>query len=369
MWTRRRGPPRPSPWWPAPRTAEIDAGIADVTAALGDRVFLDADRDGVQDPGETGVAGVSVTLFDDTGAIAGTAVTDTDGLYLFDGLSPGIYHVAFSPADGMDFTTRDAGEDSLDSDVDAAGVTGAIELGPNETDLSVDAGLVMLDPENCFLVPEIGLLGVNSEIQPSFVATSNNGVTSYDAASDVFSVLAIPTFGLTDSFQFLNLGVSPRLVVNFEVDEAGDLVGGVDGDDFLLFNDTDGDNRFDDGETILLSAEVEAFGHDGSAASTDLYDGLFRVTGGDVATEFSEIIAFSWSSEFSGFRRRVRRRFLGRGEGSVREHGDRVHRPSLRRRRRGGSRIGASAAALSTAAAVISGGPPPAQPNREGTRQ
>jgi hypothetical protein len=70
------------------------------TGALGDRVWSDADGDGVQDPGEAGIAGVGLTLLDATGAIVATTTTNSDGDYLFTGVPYGAdYTVQISPSD------------------------------------------------------------------------------------------------------------------------------------------------------------------------------------------------------------------------------------------------------------------------------
>ena len=58
-------------------------------AAIGDRVWEDSDHNGIQDAGEHGVGGVGVALHDSTGATIAHAVTDANGLYLFDRLPPG----------------------------------------------------------------------------------------------------------------------------------------------------------------------------------------------------------------------------------------------------------------------------------------
>ena len=50
---------------------------------LGDTVFLDMDGDGVQDPGEPGIAGVLLQLHDLRGVLLGSATTDADGHYSF----------------------------------------------------------------------------------------------------------------------------------------------------------------------------------------------------------------------------------------------------------------------------------------------
>ncbi len=61
--------------------------------AIGDRVWNDVDHDGIQDAGETGVAGVTVTLRDGSGTVVATATTDGDGNYGFGDLPPGTYTV------------------------------------------------------------------------------------------------------------------------------------------------------------------------------------------------------------------------------------------------------------------------------------
>ncbi|MEA2563804.1 MAG: hypothetical protein QOH06_5308 [Acidobacteriota bacterium] len=50
---------------------------------LGDTVFLDADGDGSQDPGEPGIAGVLLELYDSLGTLLASTTTDSDGHYSF----------------------------------------------------------------------------------------------------------------------------------------------------------------------------------------------------------------------------------------------------------------------------------------------
>ncbi len=67
------------------------------TSSISGLVFLDLNGDGVQDPGDTGIAGVVITLTGEN--FLGTSVdvsvmTDADGSYSFDGLAEGTYNVA-----------------------------------------------------------------------------------------------------------------------------------------------------------------------------------------------------------------------------------------------------------------------------------
>ncbi len=58
-----------------------DAGIF-AHASIGDRVFADANNDGVRQPGEGGVEGVTVRLYDNSGTVVATTITDANGNYL-----------------------------------------------------------------------------------------------------------------------------------------------------------------------------------------------------------------------------------------------------------------------------------------------
>jgi len=123
--------------------------------SVGNRVWYDDNIDGVQDPGETGVAGVTVNLLNADGTpvtdLAGNPVgpvtTDANGNYLFDNLPAGDYYVQFDlgtlPVDSI-VTAPDAGsDDGADSDADpATGETASTgDLAAGEEDLTLDMGI------------------------------------------------------------------------------------------------------------------------------------------------------------------------------------------------------------------------------------
>ncbi|MFT6407532.1 MAG: hypothetical protein ACJAQ6_000944, partial [Arenicella sp.] len=70
---------------PGTEVTDVDFGYIpnNNTGAIGDRVWLDADQDGIQDPGEAGIEGVSLNLLDAAGATIATTTTNTNGDYLF----------------------------------------------------------------------------------------------------------------------------------------------------------------------------------------------------------------------------------------------------------------------------------------------
>ncbi|HVR41417.1 MAG TPA: C25 family cysteine peptidase [Thermoanaerobaculia bacterium] len=83
-----------------------------LTRSIGDTVYNDLNGSGAQDAGEPGFAGVTVSLFRDTNGngqinagepLVGTVVTDTNGQYLFSGLTNGNYVVSVPTPGGYNY--------------------------------------------------------------------------------------------------------------------------------------------------------------------------------------------------------------------------------------------------------------------------
>ncbi|KJK45590.1 hypothetical protein UK23_25520 [Lentzea aerocolonigenes] len=128
----------------------LDAGIHPPANGVGDYVWIDADKNGLQDEGEKPVEGVTAVLKDAQGKELGTKKTSPDGKYYFtDGLPDGTYQVCFDiknmPAAVADYvvTKPNAGDDAKDSDVDpATGCTLTTTVGVGKRrDYTLDLGL------------------------------------------------------------------------------------------------------------------------------------------------------------------------------------------------------------------------------------
>ncbi|SMG30078.1 DUF5979 domain-containing protein [Agreia pratensis] len=143
---------------------------------IGNRVWFDADRDGIQDADEPAFDGVTVELVNAENEVIGTTTTKNGGEYYFSTTDPALEAAGFVPGSGnytvrfvkpttgnaftddetfgtvnwseVRFTTPNVGpDDSIDSDAlpnaDNSSATIGITLGgPGENDHTYDAGLV-----------------------------------------------------------------------------------------------------------------------------------------------------------------------------------------------------------------------------------
>jgi uncharacterized repeat protein (TIGR01451 family) len=125
---------------------ELDLALAlygQAGPAIGDRVWEDADRDGIQDPAEIGITGVTVNLYYDNDTLAATTTT-LAGQYYFTGLPAGNYYLQFISPEGYLFVAPDQGaDDALDSDASAITGRTAVFSYSGENDLTRDAGLYL----------------------------------------------------------------------------------------------------------------------------------------------------------------------------------------------------------------------------------
>ncbi|MEY4413094.1 MAG: hypothetical protein RIQ53_387, partial [Pseudomonadota bacterium] len=292
---------------PGATNSTVDGGFYKY-AQLGDRVWLDADRDGTQDAGEAGLANVTVNLLDANGAVVATTTTDASGNYHFTGLVPSTYSVQFVKPAGYDFTTADAGADSTDSDASATtGNTAAIVLRSGDNVTDIDAGLVTataptahigdrvfedLDGDGIQDAGEAGLGGVTVSLRNSsgiVVATTTtdaSGNYGFDVAAGTYSVQVTAPAGyvLTARDQggddTLDSDVSPTTgrSNSFSV-VAGQSKTDVDAGLYRLANlgdqvfvDTNGNGQQDAGETGIWGVTVQLLDASGNVVDERLTD-------------------------------------------------------------------------------------------------
>lgn len=110
---------------------------------IGNRVWLDVNRNHEQEDWERGVGGVCVNLYDEERNLLQQTTTDSNGYYAFN-VGAGRYFLAFARPNGMEFVQKDVGDEEKDSDVDpASGWSDALEVSASLPHL--DVGLILLE--------------------------------------------------------------------------------------------------------------------------------------------------------------------------------------------------------------------------------
>ncbi|MBK8829078.1 MAG: hypothetical protein IPO26_21050 [Saprospiraceae bacterium] len=125
----------------------VNAGYTGYSS-IGNFVWLDADKDGLQIASEIGINGIAVYLLGDTGAIIDSTNTsllpgtNRGGYYLFDHLPYGQYQVRFALKENLAYTIHDPASLTTNSDVvNPTGETSVFQLLPNTKNNDIDAGL------------------------------------------------------------------------------------------------------------------------------------------------------------------------------------------------------------------------------------
>ncbi|MCH9646901.1 MAG: carboxypeptidase regulatory-like domain-containing protein [Deltaproteobacteria bacterium] len=280
---------------------EANFGYLSTTgSAIGDRVWYDADGDGVQDSGEVGIGGVEITVSGPGGTF--TVTTNPDGSWLLTGLPPGEYTATVDPATlpvgtnptptNADLTytlTLDAVTDYylLDWGFDG-GNTGSIG----------DRVFLDLDGDGSQGSGEGGIEGVTvnllDDLGNIFATTTTDVDGNYDfqgvPAGD-YSVQVADTMGVLTG---LNLSSPPVGTINLAAGEDYDLAdfgyapsAGSGSIGSLLWLDSDGDGFHDSSESGLMGVTVELWlDVNGDGVITPGVDNLVQTTLSDTNGEY-----------------------------------------------------------------------------------
>jgi hypothetical protein len=188
----------PSSFGKASGLGEISSLCGNPPVEIGDRLWIDSNDDGIQEPGEPVVAGATVTL-ETAGAnptVLGTTTTNAQGYYTFSstttaGLTAGTNYVVAvnTPADfaaggvlaGYIPTTVGAGTDATDNSSGVAtstvGATAAVTAPTVGANLNVDFGFVKGALTLTKTASPTTVTGAGQTVTYSFLATNTGNLT------------------------------------------------------------------------------------------------------------------------------------------------------------------------------------------------
>ncbi|MGI9606029.1 MAG: SdrD B-like domain-containing protein, partial [Acidimicrobiales bacterium] len=225
----------------------IDAGFF-APPAIGNLVWDDLDGDGIQDPGEPGLDGITVNLLDPTGtSVLMTTTTSAGGSYGFTGLTPGSYRIGVVLPAGLVVTIQDAGVlDNIDSDIDVSGVSPVVTLVSNEVNNTIDGGLFTPASVSDFVWDDLNANGIQDPGEPGL-----DGITVNLLDATGTTTLATTTTASGGAYSFT--GLAPGDYTVQIVAPAGMIITTADaGGDDNIDSDIDGSGEV---SATLISGE------------------------------------------------------------------------------------------------------------------
>ncbi|MEM6630131.1 MAG: SdrD B-like domain-containing protein [Bacteroidota bacterium] len=131
------------------RDCDTDLGVAEIRTGCEEtgirgQVWQDLDKNGVQDAGDTGISGVSLTLLNENLFLIASATTDDSGFYNFTGLDSGTYFISIVAPEGYELTTFQQGNSGqVDSDFNPLTNRSNAVIYPDSAKNTYDAGLIL----------------------------------------------------------------------------------------------------------------------------------------------------------------------------------------------------------------------------------
>ena len=288
-----------------------------IPASIGDRVWNDLDGDGLQDPGEPGLAGVDLRLTEaGPDATHGTAddvfiraaTTAADGSYSFSNLGPGAYRVDVQDGSLAVGSVSTTGNDPLDLTLNAGGAITTADFGYWQPASVGDRIWNDLDGDGTQDGGEPGLAGVTLELlvpgSDGILGTPDDGVwgSAVSAADGSYGFASLPAGSYRVDIDqttapvgyALTTGNDPLDVTlvageNLTTADFGFWISSTIGD--RVWNDLDGDGVQDAGEPGLVGVLVDLAeaGVDGLFGTADDVPYPSQATGLDGVYTFSNL--------------------------------------------------------------------------------
>lgn len=112
---------------------------------IGDWVWNDANRNGIQDASEEGISGIELKLYNNDRILIATTTSDSLGRYAFDNVSSGTYYIQIGEHGEYQVTIPFYSNNELNSDIDLLFKrTGYFDVSEGDTIDHIDAGFYLL---------------------------------------------------------------------------------------------------------------------------------------------------------------------------------------------------------------------------------
>ncbi|MFA7290073.1 MAG: SdrD B-like domain-containing protein, partial [Melioribacteraceae bacterium] len=181
----------------------LTCAAVNVKASIGDFVWLDTNKDGIQGDTEYGFGAVIVNLYNCNDELISSTQTTLNGGYAFVDLNPGDYYVQFILPTGYLFSPANVGNDlTKNSDAEiSSGKTICTTLTAGENDITWDAGIYKEDCKSSigdFVWHDINVNGIQDSGEPGIK----------DVVVELYSGDNVIATSITDAngfYQFSNL--------------------------------------------------------------------------------------------------------------------------------------------------------------------
>ena len=137
--------------------------------SIGDFVFEDRNRNGLQDDNEPGVPQIPIELFNSDDQLVGQTFSNNDGLYLFDNLEPDEYYIKVNLDDHFEFSPPLAGPQGEDSNINnenGEGTSNTFKLDFDQSNLTIDVGVIGLADIGGIAWEDLNANGVRENGEP-----------------------------------------------------------------------------------------------------------------------------------------------------------------------------------------------------------
>ncbi|ARQ07890.1 SdrD B-like domain-containing protein [Macrococcoides canis] len=171
---------------------------------IGDYVWHDKDKDGVQDSNEPGIPGVKVTLKDENGNVIRTTTTDENGKYIFKDVPNGKYEIVFETPKG--FTPTEVGKGNQGNDSNGTSTWVTVK---DKDDFTLDSGFYTPEKpiEGIIETPITPPHNTQPKDKPAYMPDSSVGLKQDKGTGQPSGNIGLPDTGETNNGLVATAGV------------------------------------------------------------------------------------------------------------------------------------------------------------------